>query len=157
MPNYHPKPIPIKYGVEHPRWKGGRYIDAAGYVCVQVQTGEYIREHRLVMEKHLGRKLSRTELVHHINGDKKDNRIENLELHSRSSHPKNHWENGHDFGRKPPIGIIHCPECQRDRPHGGYGLCNSCYTKWWSHQHPEWSRRLSRERQKRYRLRKQGF
>ena len=48
------------------------------------------RLHRQVMEDYLQRKLSSNELVHHINGDKTDNRIENLEIISRAKHCRLH-------------------------------------------------------------------
>lgn len=50
----------------------------------------YIMEHRLVMERHLNRLLRRDEVIHHLNGIRSDNRLENLELLSASEHTKRH-------------------------------------------------------------------
>jgi hypothetical protein len=47
-------------------------------------------EHRAVMEQHLGRKLTRSEIVHHKDGDKKNNAITNLEVMTQSEHAKLH-------------------------------------------------------------------
>jgi hypothetical protein len=51
-------------------------------------------EHRLIMEKHLKRRLKRNEVVDHINGNKNDNRIRNLRVMSLSEHTKMHYLNG---------------------------------------------------------------
>ena len=79
----------VKRGSANPFWKGGRRKDTRGYVVVNIQPdspyysvayrGE-ILEHRLVMAQYLGRCLNSWEVIHHKNGIKDDNRLENLEL-----------------------------------------------------------------------------
>lgn len=79
---------------QSPRWKGGRKVRRDGYILVIApddhpypadthKTGlKYILEHRLVMERHLGRYLSPDEVVHHKDGNPQNNSLDNLELFS---------------------------------------------------------------------------
>jgi len=83
----------IHRGEKSGRWKGGRMIDVNGYVKVTIHPGSIcydsrdannrVYEHRIVMSEHIGRPLLSHENVHHKNGDRQDNRIENLELWSK--------------------------------------------------------------------------
>lgn len=68
------------YGKPRPAPLGRRCVDRDGYVVVVVAPGRTRSEHRLVMEEALGRLLASWETVHHINGDRSDNRLENLQL-----------------------------------------------------------------------------
>lgn len=75
-------------GEKHWNWKGGKFKDVRGYVFVKAENHPladekgYVREHRLVMEKYIGRTLLPTEVVHHVNGIIDDNRVQNLMLFS---------------------------------------------------------------------------
>ncbi len=76
-------------GEKSPTWKGGKTRSRKGYVVLR-NDGDVIFEHRAIMEAHIGRKLTDDEVVHHINGDKTDNRLENLQLMTRGEHSTMH-------------------------------------------------------------------
>lgn len=93
------KPKGIKrFGENAPNWRGGRRKLQDGYFAIyspthpnMIKTLRLVREHRLVIEKHLGRMLLKEECVHHINEIKSDNRLENLYLFpSNSAHRRYH-------------------------------------------------------------------
>ena len=89
----------FKKGKEHSNWKGGSFKQKE-YVFVKVEeesefismakkfgnSSFYILEHRLMIAKKIKRPLSRDEIVHHLNGIKHDNRIENLALVTNQTH-----------------------------------------------------------------------
>lgn len=81
-------------GEFHANFKGGRVRHSNGYIMIlqpdhpYCNGKGYVMEHRLVMEEYLGRYLTKKEDVHHLNGIKTDNGIENLQIVSKSEHGK---------------------------------------------------------------------
>ena len=119
-------------GAANSNWKGGRRVDSYGYIVIKVGRGHpqanaqgYVREHRLVMHEFLGRILDPREIVHHINGDKTDNRLENLSLTDNGAHASLHHRGkpkseihrkriGEANRRRPPRpGVKHSEETRR--------------------------------------------
>ena len=95
----HARPALGKFGPLHPGWKGGRLKDKRdGYIRIYApnhpfkrkEQAGYVLEHRLVMEKTLGRYLRPEEDVNHINGKKDDNRPKNLRVVSHYAHYEKH-------------------------------------------------------------------
>jgi len=85
--------------------EGSLLSDGRGYVWVKAKEhpnangAGYVHEHRLVAESALGRPLKKGEVVHHINGDKKDNANTNLLICTNSYHRWLHNQMGHLFQR----------------------------------------------------------
>jgi len=71
---------------------GGRYIQVLSHGHPNTDKDGYVLEHRLVMEKELGRYLTKDEIVHHLDGDGHNNDISNLQLTTKKKHFKDHFD-----------------------------------------------------------------
>jgi len=97
-------------GQNNVNWNGGRKTNLKGYIQIKVNSdnffysmadaNKYVLEHRLIMAQSLGRCLAAWEKVHHKNGIKGDNRIENLELTTNAQHITDHHKGYKDGYQK---------------------------------------------------------
>ncbi len=78
-------------------WKGGRIVTSR-YVWIYkpehpyARKSGYVQEHRIIVEQNIGRILEPQEMVHHLNGNPQDNRIENLQVASKKEHSRSHFD-----------------------------------------------------------------
>jgi len=96
IPQNKGKKNPLMWGENHPNFKGG-FVNCHGYhiTCFH---GKRIRTNRHIMQLYLGRELGANEVVHHIDGNKLNNSIDNLKLLSSSDHKRLHLkDNLHKF------------------------------------------------------------
>lgn len=93
-------------------WKIEKLVSKGDYTYAVVRDHPkatalgYVFEHRIVVENNIGRLLTNTEIVHHKNGNKKDNRIENLEVMDYIEHVRMHA-----LERGFLNCILKCPQC----------------------------------------------
>ena len=112
-----------------------------GYVWIRPDPlkGRAIQEHRWVMEQHLGRPLEKWEVVHHINHDRSDNRIENLQVYENHSvHMRRHVSDGI---------CIQCG-CEINVTHHSLGKCRKCWRADWYQKNKDKKNAQRRARRK---------
>lgn len=113
----------------NPRWKNGMYL-AHGYWFVLKPDHPfgncrgYVKLHRLIMEKHLGRYMTKEEEIHHKNGIKSDNLFSNLQLMTKSNHTSLH--------HKKDMSDRFCLLCNSNKTKDWYKhqngfICRKCY------------------------------
>ena len=89
-----------KFGKDAPGWKGGKITDSDGYIRIYCRTHKYkdchgyVREHRLILEKFLGRYITMDEVVHHKDGNRSNNNLLNLQLVTKAEHNTIHKKRG---------------------------------------------------------------
>lgn len=144
---------------KHPNWKGGRSKHSEGYIQLKKPKHHfagvrgYVMEHRFIWEQHNNAMLLPWATVHHINHEKKDNRIENLEVFIRGKHSDLHLKEKRDneiskrkccyCGGGTRLRIRHCrgyvyyySDWNRNPLNRSEWLCSKCYlNQWYGRKH----------------------